>query len=87
MACKGYTEGLQVGCLVSGYNNETCSIEFKKDVVSCINPLVDAFNKIGAMEAQKFIHLIEKSKVVDVAENYKFYFILFPFHMFQIYSK
>nr|XP_043621425.1 putative ubiquitin-conjugating enzyme E2 38 [Erigeron canadensis] len=61
--CKAYMEGLQAGCLVSD-NNDTCSIVFKNDVASCIKSLIDAFKRIGAKEAEEFLYLIKKRKVV-----------------------
>lgn len=59
-ACKAYMEGLPAvgGCLVSG-DNHSCSNKFKQDVASCIKPLIEAFNKIGANEAQDFLCLTE----------------------------
>ncbi|GJY55947.1 ubiquitin-conjugating enzyme/RWD-like protein [Tanacetum coccineum] len=47
LACRSYTDGLQVGCLASG-KNKTCSIKFQKDVTACVKPLVTEFNKRGA---------------------------------------
>ncbi|GJR62498.1 ubiquitin-conjugating enzyme/RWD-like protein [Tanacetum coccineum] len=47
LACRSYTDGLQVGCLASG-KNKTCSIKFRKDVTACVKPLVTEFNKRGA---------------------------------------
>nr|GEV76947.1 hypothetical protein [Tanacetum cinerariifolium] len=65
MACKAYMEDVQVGCIVSGAqegaNKGRCGgYSFKKGLVSCIKPLVDAFDKIGADEAQQFLYLREK---------------------------
>lgn len=65
MACKAYMEDVQVGCFVSGVqegaNKGRCGgYSFKKGLVSCIKPLVDAFDKIGADEAQQFLYLREK---------------------------
>lgn len=54
-SCKGYMEGL----FLEGKNVERCSVEFRKDVASYIKPLVDAFIKIGAKEAQEFLYLCE----------------------------
>nr|XP_043610235.1 putative ubiquitin-conjugating enzyme E2 38 [Erigeron canadensis]XP_043610236.1 putative ubiquitin-conjugating enzyme E2 38 [Erigeron canadensis] len=65
-ACKAYTEGVQVGCLVRGgaqdvdESHKGCSTKFKNDVASYINTLITAFKKIGAPEADKFMHLSEK---------------------------
>ncbi|GKC55950.1 hypothetical protein Tco_1083548 [Tanacetum coccineum] len=62
MACKAYTEGVQVGCLgvqeedESG-ENETSTIEFRNDVASCIKLLLAAFMIIGAKEAEEFLPL------------------------------
>lgn len=50
MACKDYMED----------NKERGSIEFKNDVLSCIKPLLAAFDRIGAKEAQEFIFPSEK---------------------------
>ncbi|KAI3712066.1 hypothetical protein L1987_70615 [Smallanthus sonchifolius] len=66
MACKAYTEGMQVGCVVKGgvqdvdEGNDSCSPKFKLDVGSYIKTLVAAFKKIGAKEAQEFLFLSEK---------------------------
>nr|XP_043631570.1 putative ubiquitin-conjugating enzyme E2 39 [Erigeron canadensis] len=49
------------GCLVGDYNRT--SLEFKNEVASCIKPLVDAFNKIGANETQEFLNLIQETNV------------------------
>nr|GEU91334.1 ubiquitin-conjugating enzyme family protein [Tanacetum cinerariifolium] len=62
MACKAYTEGVQVRCLgvqeedESG-ENETSTIEFRNDVASCIKLLLAAFMIIGAKEAEEFLPL------------------------------
>ncbi|GJW03745.1 hypothetical protein Tco_1562601 [Tanacetum coccineum] len=61
MACKAYTEGVQVGCLgvqedESG-ENETSTTEFRNDMASCVKLLVAAFMKIGAKEAEEFLPL------------------------------
>ena len=45
-ACKSYKEGLQVGFLAN--DNKVCSMEFRKDIKSCFQPLVKAFKKMGA---------------------------------------
>lgn len=47
------------GYLVGSVQKESCSIEFKNDVASCIKPLVAAFYKVGAKEAQEFHPLSE----------------------------
>ncbi|GJZ25813.1 probable ubiquitin-conjugating enzyme E2 26 [Tanacetum coccineum] len=66
MACKAYTEGVQVGSLVRGgvqdvdEGEESCSYKFKTDVVSYIKVLIDAFKSIGAKEAEEFLFLSEK---------------------------
>lgn len=61
MACQAYTEGLEVGCYGMEVQEEgNSSIEFRNDVASCIKPLVDAFNKIGAKGASEFLSLSEK---------------------------
>lgn len=61
MTCKAYMEGLTVGRLFSDVheegNIETCPIMFKNYLGLCIKPLEDAFNKIGAKEAQEFLPL------------------------------
>nr|KAJ0206408.1 hypothetical protein LSAT_V11C500275230 [Lactuca sativa] len=69
MACKAYTEGVQVGCLVRGgvqdvdEDNDSCSPQFKADVVACVKTLVAAFKNIGAKEAEEFIGLtVKKTK-------------------------
>ncbi|XP_076911967.1 uncharacterized protein LOC143570117 [Bidens hawaiensis] len=70
MACKAYTEGVQVGCLVKGgvqdvdEGNKSCSQKFKNDVGLYIKTLIAAFEKIGAKEAQEFLYLsVEESSV------------------------
>ncbi|KAL8223680.1 hypothetical protein R6Q57_019155 [Mikania cordata] len=61
MACKAYTEGVQVGCLVKGgvqdvdEGSNSCSPNFRHVVGSYIKKLVAAFEKIGAKEAQNFL--------------------------------
>lgn len=66
MACKAYTEGLQVGRFIKGSvqdideGKNSCSITFKNNVATYIKTLIDAFCKIGAKEAVEFIHLSEK---------------------------
>ncbi|PWA90084.1 ubiquitin-conjugating enzyme family protein [Artemisia annua] len=66
MACKAYTEGVQVGSLLRGGvqdvddGEESCSYKFKTDVVSYIKVLIDAFKSIGAKEAEEFLFLGEK---------------------------
>lgn len=66
MACKAYTEGVQVGCLVKGgvqdvdEVSKSCSAKFKKDVSSYIKTLITEFKKIGANVAEEFLPLIEK---------------------------
>ncbi|KAK9062371.1 hypothetical protein SSX86_019557 [Deinandra increscens subsp. villosa] len=55
-ACEAYMNGLRVGCVVSN-NERCCSVEFQKDVASCIMRLVYDFKAIGATEADNFIHL------------------------------
>lgn len=66
MACKSYTEGVQVGCLVKGSvqdvdeGKSSCSTMFRNDVASYIKTLIDAFNKIGAKGTDEFIPLSEK---------------------------
>ncbi|KAD2393922.1 hypothetical protein R6Q59_012950 [Mikania micrantha] len=63
MACKAYTEGVQVGCLVKGgvqdvdEGSNSCSPNFRHLVGSYIKTLVAAFEKIGAKEAQNFLFL------------------------------
>nr|XP_043638463.1 putative ubiquitin-conjugating enzyme E2 38 [Erigeron canadensis] len=65
MACKGYIKGQQeVGCLVSD-SNHAPSMKFKKDVTSCIKPLVNAFENIGAKEAQEYLYLTEKKRATS----------------------
>ncbi|KAI7747213.1 hypothetical protein M8C21_007938, partial [Ambrosia artemisiifolia] len=71
MACKAYTEGVQVGCVVKGgvqdvdEGNDSCSAQFKHDVDSYIKTLVAAFEKIGAKEAQEFLSLsVEESSLL-----------------------
>ncbi|XP_024979927.1 probable ubiquitin-conjugating enzyme E2 26 [Cynara cardunculus var. scolymus] len=66
MACKAYTEGVQVGCLVKGgvqdvdEGGKSCSTEFKNNVASYVKVLISAFKEIGAKESQEFIGLSEK---------------------------
>lgn len=66
MACKAYTEGVQVGSLVRGgvqdvdEGEKSCSYTFKTNVVSYIKVLIDAFKSIGAKEAEEFLFLSEK---------------------------
>ncbi|KAJ0565703.1 putative ubiquitin-conjugating enzyme E2, ubiquitin-conjugating enzyme/RWD [Helianthus annuus] len=52
-ACKGYMDGVQVGCGV-GNKERCCSIEFRNEVAMCIRHLKFGFNKMGATEAEKF---------------------------------
>ena len=59
MACKAYIEGVQVGRVVSGESNENSTRRFRFEVTRCIKPLVAAFIKIGATEAEEFLHLSE----------------------------
>lgn len=56
MACKAYMEGR----FLDGKEEERCSLTFRNDVASCIKPLVDAFVRIGARGAKKFLPLSEK---------------------------
>ncbi|KAJ0865578.1 putative ubiquitin-conjugating enzyme E2, ubiquitin-conjugating enzyme/RWD [Helianthus annuus] len=69
MACKAYTEGVQVGCVVKGglqkvgEGNNSCSAKFKHDVASYVKTLVAAFERIGAKEAQEFLSLIKESSL------------------------
>ncbi|KAI7734825.1 hypothetical protein M8C21_027462 [Ambrosia artemisiifolia] len=73
MACKAYTEGVQVGCLVKGgvqdvdEGGNSCSAKFKHDVCSYIKTLVAAFKKIGAKEAQEFLSLSDKETSLRAA--------------------
>ncbi|KAI7747212.1 hypothetical protein M8C21_007937 [Ambrosia artemisiifolia] len=73
MACKAYTEGVQVGCLVKGgvqdvdEGDNSCSPKFKHDVCSYIKTLVAAFKKIGAKEAQEFLSLSDKETSLRAA--------------------
>lgn len=66
MACKAYTEGVPVGCLVRGgvqdvdEGGKSSSAQFKNDVASYVKVLIAAFKKIGAKEADEFIGLTEK---------------------------
>ncbi|KAI3716259.1 hypothetical protein L6452_23476 [Arctium lappa] len=66
MACKAYTEGVQVGCLVKGgvqdvdEDGKSCSAEFKNNVASYVKVLISAFKKIGAKEAEEFSGLSKK---------------------------
>lgn len=62
MACKAYIEGVQVGRVVSGEGNDNCTLKFRYDVTQCIKPLVAAFIKIGATEAEEFLHLSDMKK-------------------------
>ncbi|MFS7980514.1 putative ubiquitin-conjugating enzyme E2, ubiquitin-conjugating enzyme/RWD [Helianthus anomalus] len=67
MACKAYTEGVQVGCLVKGgvqdvdEDNSKCSQQFRNDVASYSKTLIAEFMKIGAKEAEEFLHLSIKN--------------------------
>ncbi|GJR54716.1 retrotransposon protein, putative, ty1-copia subclass [Tanacetum coccineum] len=47
LACKSYKKGQQVGFLACK-DNKVCSMEFRKDINSCVQPLVKAFKKIGS---------------------------------------
>ncbi|GJV90030.1 putative ubiquitin-conjugating enzyme E2 [Tanacetum coccineum] len=67
MACKAYIEGVQVGRVVSGEGNENCTLTFRYDVTRCIKPLIAAFIKIGANEAQEFLYLSEKRSIAASA--------------------
>ncbi|GJT72708.1 hypothetical protein Tco_1031994 [Tanacetum coccineum] len=70
LACQAHINGQQVGCLVStsckyGWGS---SLEFRNDVASCIKPLVNAFYKIRAKEAQQFLYLRFKKTPVPAYE-------------------
>ncbi|KAI3803487.1 hypothetical protein L1987_31639 [Smallanthus sonchifolius] len=73
MACKAYTEGVQVGCLVKGgvqdvdEGDTSCSPEFRNNVASYIKTLITAFKKIGAKEADEFLHLSVKKSPLPAA--------------------
>ncbi|KAK1414310.1 hypothetical protein QVD17_30054 [Tagetes erecta] len=73
MACKAYTEGVQVGSLVKGgvqdvdEGNNSCSPNFKHDVGSYIKTLIAAFTKIGAKEAEDFHYLGVKNSSLPFA--------------------
>lgn len=76
MACKAYTEGVQVGCLVKGgvqdvdEDGKSCSAEFKNNVASYVKVLISAFKKMGAKEAEEFSGLSKKiSRPVDSASS------------------
>nr|XP_043626055.1 uncharacterized protein LOC122597536 [Erigeron canadensis] len=66
MACKAYTEGVQVGCLVRGgvqdvdEGDNSCSTDFKNSVVLYIKNLIAAFKDIGANEAEEFLSISKK---------------------------
>nr|GEY34462.1 probable ubiquitin-conjugating enzyme E2 25 [Tanacetum cinerariifolium] len=66
MACKAYTEGVQVGSLMRGgvqdvdEGQESCSYKFKTDLVSYIKVLIAAFKSIGAKEGAEFLFLSQK---------------------------
>lgn len=60
MACEGYVNGL----FLNGELEKRCSITFKNEVASCIKPIVDAFIRIGAHEAQYFLPSMEKNITV-----------------------
>lgn len=61
MACKAYTEGVQVGRFIKGSvqnvdeGNMSSSTMFRNDVASYVKTLIRAFSKIGANEADEFI--------------------------------
>ncbi|PWA69578.1 ubiquitin-conjugating enzyme/RWD-like protein [Artemisia annua] len=59
-SCKGYMEGL----FLEGKKEERCSVEFRKDVASYVKPLVDAFIKIGAKEAHKYLLIAWISSII-----------------------
>nr|GEW37199.1 hypothetical protein [Tanacetum cinerariifolium] len=50
LAYKSYKKGQQVGFLACK-DNKVCSMEFRKDINSCVQPLVKAFKKIGSQAA------------------------------------
>ncbi|XP_076924254.1 putative ubiquitin-conjugating enzyme E2 38 [Bidens hawaiensis] len=75
MACKAYTEGVQVGCVVKGGvqnvddGSNSCSQKLKDDVASYIATLIAAFEKIGAKEAKEFAYLsVKKNPLPDISK-------------------
>ncbi|XP_022867407.1 probable ubiquitin-conjugating enzyme E2 25 isoform X2 [Olea europaea var. sylvestris] len=69
VACKAYTEGAQVGCLVKGgvqdvdEGDKSCSQDFKANLAGFITTLVNAFSQIGAKDCQEFLCLAQKTNV------------------------
>nr|XP_043635529.1 uncharacterized protein LOC122606735 [Erigeron canadensis] len=58
-ACRDYwNDWKTVPCLV-GDENHKRSIKFVRDIASCSKPLLEAFNRIGAKDAQKYLYLTE----------------------------
>lgn len=60
MACKGYIEGAQVGCLVKGVQDvdagdKGCSSQFRQTLANYIGFLVKAFTKIGVKDCKKYL--------------------------------
>ncbi|GKA02960.1 ubiquitin-conjugating enzyme/RWD-like protein [Tanacetum coccineum] len=56
-ACEKYMNG----AFLEGKMEHRCSMKFREDVASCIQPLIEAFIKIGAKEAHKFHRLSSKN--------------------------
>ncbi|KAL8268389.1 hypothetical protein R6Q59_002187 [Mikania micrantha] len=69
-AFQAYTEGVRVGSIIDGVpadgNQGTFSPTFKDDLATSINPLLEAFKKIGAFVGAEYttfeMHLLEKYK-------------------------
>lgn len=60
-ACKAYSEGAQVGCLVPGgiqdvdEGDKSCSLNFREKLPSYIFWLVEAFTEIGVKGCEQFV--------------------------------
>lgn len=67
VACKAYSDGAQVGCLVKGgvqdvdEGDKSCSQHFKDGLAGYMKTVVDAFTQVGAKDCDKFLNLIQKT--------------------------
>ncbi|KAL6570610.1 Ubiquitin-conjugating enzyme [Orobanche gracilis] len=68
VSCKAYSEGAQVGSLVSGVvqdvvegDKSRCSDDFKSELAGFITTLIDALSQIGAKDCQEFLSLAQKA--------------------------
>lgn len=67
VACKAYSDGAQVGCLVKGgvqdvdEGDKSCSRSFKDGLASYMKTVVDAFTQVGVKDCENFLPLIQKT--------------------------